>query len=155
MGKCGNARRIEKFNVEQYPEKFQAMLHILDHVNTVDQIFKNHLSGSVENTFKTTNSEKTPNLSELQESVVATDKWFVKFVSDVNGERLKQNVQFTFTDGNNGKMTCEEMLLHVITHAGYHRGSVGQILEEVGIGSPPDSLTKFLHKYEPERRART
>jgi uncharacterized damage-inducible protein DinB len=64
-------------------------------------------------------------------------------------------VHFTFTDGDKGTMSCEEMLLHVITHSGYHRGSIGQMLEDLGTDSPPDSLTKFLHRHEPERRFNT
>lgn len=44
------------------------------------------------------------------------------------------------------------MVLHVITHSGYHRGSIGQMLEDRGMDSPPDSLTKFLHRQDPGRR---
>jgi uncharacterized damage-inducible protein DinB len=143
---------LANFNAEQRHDEFQAMLRILDHVNTVDRIFKDHIIGKREQPFKTTNSEKTPNLSELREIVSATDNWYLEFVSNVSNERLKQRVQFTFTDGGNGAMSCEEMLLHVVTHGGYHRGSVGQMLEVMSIDSPPDSLTKFLHRHEPERR---
>lgn len=143
---------LAEFNAQQYPNEFQAMLHLLDHVNTVDRIFKGHLLGTGEQCLKMTSSEKTPDLSELREIVQATDAWYLEFVSRVSAERLQQRVHFTFTDGDSGAMSCEEMLLHVITHGGYHRGSVGQILEGLGIDSPPDSLTKFLHRHEPERR---
>ena len=145
---------LEKFNAERYPDEFKAMLHILDHVNVVDRIFLNHLTGSSSDDFKATNSEKMPSLSELREIVCATDNRYLDFVSNVSTERLKLRVHFVFTDGNNGAMSCEEMLLHVVTHGGYHRGSVGQMLEGLCIDSPPDSLTKFLHRHEPDRRMR-
>jgi len=86
--------------------------------------------------------------------VEATDAWYVGFVSDVDDLRLREPVPFTFTftDGNKGTMTREEMLLHAATHAAYHRGSIGQMMEDLGVHSPPDSLTKFLHRHEPGRR---
>jgi len=143
---------LEKFDAHRYPEQFQAMLQILDHTNVVDQIFKGHLTGVNEQLFQSTNSEKTPSLYELRAAVSATDNWYIDFVSCISAERLKQRLHFTFTDGDSGTMSCEEMLLHVITHGGYHRGNVGQILEELGLESPPDSFTKYLHRHEPERR---
>jgi uncharacterized damage-inducible protein DinB len=91
-------------------------------------------------------------LPELREIVRSTDDWYLQFVRSLSAERLKHQVNFTFTDGDRGAMSCEEMLLHVITHSGYHRGSIGQKLEDIGTDSPPDSLTKFLHRHEPERR---
>lgn len=146
---------LAKFDAQQYPCEFQTMLHTLDHVNVVDRIFMGHLTGTTTHLFKTTSSEKTPNLSELREIVSTTDNWYLEFVSKVSAEHLQQRLQFTFTDGDSGTMSCEEMLHHVITHGGYHRGSVGQVLEGLGIDSPPDSLTKFLHRHEPVRRLKT
>lgn len=143
---------LDAFNAEKYPDEFQAMLHTLDHVNVVDRIFQSHLTGKSNAAFKTTNSDETPSLPQLREIVSATDAWYLAYVASLDIEDLQQNIAFTFTDGDRGTMSREEMLLHVITHGGYHRGSVGQILESLGVDSPPDSLTKFLHRREPERR---
>ncbi|MFZ6744731.1 DinB family protein [Undibacterium sp. JH2W] len=145
---------LEKFDAQQYPDKFLAMLQILDHAHVVDRIFMGHLNGTDTSSFVTTNSEIRPGLVELRERVRLTDNWYLDFVSVISPQRLKLRSQFTFTDGDKGSMSCEEMLLHVITHAGYHRGSVGQLMEDTGMDSPPDSLTKFLHRQEPERRLR-
>lgn len=143
---------LEKFDAQQHPDEFRAMLHTLDHANVVDQIFQGHLTGAATQRFKATHSEPAPGLPELREIVRSTDDWYLQFVRGVSAERLKHRVRFTFTDGDSGAMSCEEMLLHVITHSGYHRGSIGQMLEDLGTDSPPDSLTKFLHRHEPERR---
>ncbi|MFZ6751329.1 DinB family protein [Undibacterium sp. Ren11W] len=143
---------LAQFDAQQHPAQFSAMLHLLDHANVVDRIFQAHLMGVDTLHFKATNSEKTPELSELRDVVRDTDDWYLRFASSVSAERLKQCVHFRFVDGDQGAMSCEEMLLHVITHAGYHRGSVGQMLEDLGLDSPPDSLTKFLHRTQAERR---
>lgn len=143
---------LAKFDAQQYPSEFRTMLHTLDHANVVDRIFQGHLIGTATPLFKATHSERTPSLPELREIVSSTDDWYIQHASSISAERLKHRVHFTFTDGDRGAMSCEEMLLHVITHSGYHRGSVGQMLEDLGTDSPPDSMTKFLHRHEPERR---
>lgn len=139
-------------DASRYPARFQAMLDILGHANVVDRIFRNHLSGSIVESIDSPNPEHPPTLPDLRAAVEATDAWYIRFVSEVDDLRLREPVPFVFTDGNRATMTREEMLLHVATHAGYHRGSIGQMMEDLGIDSPPDSLTKFLHRHEPERR---
>jgi len=143
---------LANFDPQRHPNEFRAMLHTLDHANVVDRIFQGHLIGTTTPLFKATHSEHTPSLPKLREIVRSTDDWYLQFASSVSADRLKQRVHFTFTDGDRGAMSCEEVLLHVITHSGYHRGSVGQVLEGMGTDSPPDSLTKFLHRHEPARR---
>lgn len=142
---------LEGFDAQRHPERFQAMLRTLDHASVVDQIFRAHLIGSGAR-FASTQPERVPGLPELRAVVAETDAWYVEFVSNAPVEQLQQRMGFTFTDGQRGSMSREEMLLHVITHGGYHRGSVGQMLDDCGIDSPPDSLTKFLHRHEPARR---
>jgi uncharacterized damage-inducible protein DinB len=94
----------------------------------------------------------TPELDELQFSVAETDAWFESYVSKVSAEILSESLAFTFTDGDVGTMTREEMLLHVVTHGSYHRGNVGQVLKSISVSPPRDLYTKFLHVSEPARR---
>jgi uncharacterized damage-inducible protein DinB len=143
---------LSAFDAARHPARFQAMLDLLGHANVVDRIFRNHLAGTVVETFASTNPAPPPTLPALRAAVEATDAWYVAFVSEVDDQRLREAVPFVFTDGDKGAMTREEMLLHVALHAGYHRGGIGQILEDLGVDSPPDSLTKFLHRAEPGRR---
>lgn len=143
---------LAAFDAPRHPARFRAMLDILGHANVVDRIFRNHLGGTAVEPFASTSPERPPSLPELRAVVETTDAWYLAFVSGIDDTRLRESVPFTFVDGSKGTMTREEMLLHVATHAGYHRGSIGQILEDLGAGSPPDSLTKFLHRHEPERR---
>ncbi|WP_295749927.1 DinB family protein [Undibacterium sp.] len=147
---------LSQFDAQLYPRQFSAMLLILDHANVVDRIFQGHLMGATSAKpiprFKVTNSEVLPTLAELRALVISTDDWYLQLVASISAERLNQRVYFTFVDGDHACMSCQEILLHLITHAGYHRGSIGQILEDLGLDSPPDSLTKFLHRTQPERR---
>ncbi len=143
---------LKAFDATRHPARFQTMLDIFGHANVVDRIFRNHLGDTAVEIFSSTAPERPPTLSELRAVVETTDAWYLAFVSSANDTQLQESVPFLFTDGARGKMTREEMLMHVATHASYHRGSIGQMLEDLGLDSPPDSLTKFLHYQEPNRR---
>ena len=145
---------LASFDATRHAARFQQMLEILAHANIVDRIFRNHLSGAAVEAFASSAPEHPPTLPELRAAIQVTDAWYLDFVSRIEAGRLPESVPFVFTDGASGTMTREEMLLHVATHAGYHRGSIGQMLEDLGLDSPPDSLTKFLHLHEPGRRSR-
>ena len=93
-----------------------------------------------------------PALALLRAAAAETDAWYEAYVRDLAPEQLAQTVAFTFTDGDHGAMTREEILLHVITHGGYHRGNVGQLLKAIGMAPPRELYTRFLHLREPQRR---
>ena len=65
---------------------------------------------------------------------------------------MRRQIAFTFTDGGRGAMTREEMLFHVVTHDGYHRGEVGRMLKQIQSPLPWDTFAVFLHQDQPERR---
>jgi uncharacterized damage-inducible protein DinB len=132
-------------------EQLQACLRTLNHIHVVDRIFRAHLAGEPR-PFDATNTRETPSLAQLHGDVEATDAWYANYVSTLSESALAEVLAFTFTDGDTGRMSREEMLLHVITHGGYHRGNVGQVLKSISIAPPRDLYTKYLHVSEPERR---
>ena len=77
----------------------------------------------------------------------------MNYVSALSLSALSQILDFTFTDGDQGHMSREEILFHVVTHGGYHRGNVGQVLKSISVAPPRDLYTKFLHQSEPARRS--
>lgn len=135
--------------------RFSLLVHnatrILNHVYVVDQIFKAHLEGCT-HPYTATNTKETPSLSALGAAAKATDDWYAAYVRTLLPSALQEPVRFVFTDGETGTMTREEMLLHVITHGGYHRGAAGQVMRDAEATPPRDLYTRFLHVTEPERR---
>jgi len=127
-------------------------LRTLNHIYVVDRIFRAHLGGEAR-PFDATNTKDTPSLAQLHADVAATDAWYVAYASGLSEAALSETLGFTFTDGDAGRMSREEMLLHVITHGGYHRGNVGQVLKSISVAPPRDLYTKYLHTSEPARRA--
>jgi uncharacterized damage-inducible protein DinB len=126
-------------------------IRTMNHIYVVDRIFRAHLSGDAR-PFEATNTKETPSLHQLRDDVQATDAWYQDYVSRLPESALSEILTFTFTDGDLGRMSREEMLLHVIAHGGYHRGNVGQVLKSISVAPPRDLYTRFLHESEPARR---
>jgi uncharacterized damage-inducible protein DinB len=142
---------LEKIDAEQFPKEVHTAIRILNHVFVVDSIFKAHLEGRPHG-YEATNTKQTPTLSALATAACETDAWFLDYVCNLSAGALQQKVHFSFTDGDSGTMTREEMLLHVATHGGYHRGSAGEVMRGTGTPPPRDLFTRFLHLSQPERR---
>jgi uncharacterized damage-inducible protein DinB len=136
----------------EHAEQLHTCIRTLNHIYVVDRIFRAHLSAETQ-PFDATNTKDTPSLDRLRSDVEATDAWYEKYVAELAEPALSEALSFSFTDGDAGRMTREEILLHVITHGGYHRGNVGQVLKSIAIAPPRDLYTKFLHVSEPARRA--
>ena len=128
-------------------------IRVLSHTYVVDQIFAANLTGA-EHAHTSANKSQAPTLEELSNAIKISDQWYIDYVSRPENARLAEWIDFTFTDGAPGRMSREEMLLHVTTHGGYHRGQVGWIMTENSIAPPPDGLTNYLHKAEASARRR-
>ena len=126
-------------------------IRLLNHIHIVDRIFAAHLRGEPHG-YAATNTPETPALDALRAATLETNRWFVERAGGLTPAQLAEAVDFTFTDGQRGRMSREEMLAHVITHGSYHRGEVGQMLKRLSAAPPRDLLTAYLHRAEPQRR---
>lgn len=128
-----------------------AALRLLNHIYVVDCIFFANLQQRA-HPYTATNTPETPLLNDLQQAVEQLDTEYKRFIENISPAMLEENIMFTFTDGDKGCMSREEMLMHVIAHGTYHRGAVGRILSQISIAPRRDLYTKFLHTSEPLRR---
>ncbi|NEX88773.1 damage-inducible protein DinB [Aeromonas rivipollensis] len=135
----------------QYPEAHHNALRIFNHIHVVDAIFKANLLGE-RHGFSATNTPETPTLAALRTAIGELDGWYLAYVARLSQADGEAVLSFNFVDGDKGRMSREEMLLHLVTHGGYHRGAIGRILVQCGITPPRDTLTTFLHRSEPGRR---
>jgi len=130
---------------------FQSALRVLNHAHVVDRIFAANLQKR-DHACKTTWSSEAPPLSRLAADIRSTDRWYLDYMSHVDPQELEEIVDFTFTDGGHGRMSREEMLAHVITHSGYHRGEVGRLLPQIERTAMRDVFAGYLHSSDPDRR---
>lgn len=142
---------LEKLDRESYRTELQAALRLISHYYVVSRIFAAHLEATP-HTFSSDNLEETPTLNELRTSVILSDTWYVNYTSRATCPILAERVAFTFTDGDKGHMSREEMLTHVALHAGYHRGEVGRLLWQLSVTPPWDTFAVYLHQADPHRR---
>lgn len=143
---------VEKLDCETQQAERHAAIRLLNHIYVVDRIFAAHLAGEPHG-YAGANTPETPTLAALREAVAQSDRWYVDYVQSLPAERLSERIAFVFTDGDRGNMSREEMLAHITTHGGYHRGGVGRILAQASVAPPRDIFTVYLHRSEPERRA--
>lgn len=136
----------------QQAERHSA-IRILNHICVVDHIFAANLQQE-RHAYTATNTPETPTLEDLHAAVQETDRWYLEYVAALSPQALSEDIEFSFVDGALGRMSREEMLAHVVTHGGYHRGAVGRIMVQLSIAPPRDSFTVFLHTAEPVRRER-
>ncbi|WP_169045664.1 DinB family protein [Aeromonas salmonicida] len=142
---------IATLDSQQYAEAHHTCLRIFNHIHVVDAIFKANLLRESHG-FRATNTPDTPTPAVLRSSVTALDNWLVDYVATLSPQEGATPLSFRFVDGDRGQMSREEMLLHLVTHGGYHRGAIGRMLVQCGITPPRDTLTTFLHRSEPKRR---
>lgn len=125
------------------PTRFGNMVHTLNHIYVVDDIFRAHLEGR-RHGYSARNTDHTPPLPELWEAVQAMDRWYIAYADALTEDALGETVAFEFVGGGRGAMTREEILLHVVNHGTYHRGFVGDMLYQVPTSSPANDLPVFL-----------
>lgn len=143
--------KLGTLDQEKHKAELHTALRLINHYYVVARIFAAHLGGA-QHHYTSDNTEETPTLGELGAAVKSSDQWYLDYLRSVSSENLSETIPFTFTDGDKGYMTREEMLTHVALHGGYHRGEVGRILRQLSITPPWDTFAVYLHQTESSRR---
>ncbi len=126
----------------------------LSHSHVVDRIFAAHMRGE-SHPYTSANLPVPPTLERLSIDIRDTDGAYIEYVSDLDQERLSEHIDFTFTDGKPGRMSREEMLMHVISHGIYHRGQVSAAMLLNAMTPATDGFTTYLHDSEAATRRPT
>jgi len=129
----------------------QSAVRVLNHAHLVDRIFVANLQKRG-HSYTASWSRETPSLAQLSSDIQDVDGWYVDYVQRIGLDELEEIIDFTFTDGAHGRMSREEMLAHVITHGGYHRGEIGRLVPQIESTAMRDVFSGFLHRSDPRRR---
>jgi uncharacterized damage-inducible protein DinB len=143
--------KLEGLDPVRHQTELHQTMRLMNHAYVVAEIFAAHLSGNT-HAYKSDNTDETPVLADLRAKVAASDQWYLGYTRRVTSAQLAENIAFSFTDGDKGYMSLEEMITHVVLHGGYHRGEVGRILTQLSVETPWDTFAVFLHRDEPTRR---
>jgi uncharacterized damage-inducible protein DinB len=125
----------------------------LSHSHVVDRIFAAHLRQK-DHAYASANLGQMPTLKDLSADIRTSDREYVDYVSALDRDQLAEPIDFTFTDGAPGRMTREEMLMHLITHGAGHRGQVSAVMLLNSVAPATDGFTTYLHNAEASARGR-
>jgi uncharacterized damage-inducible protein DinB len=125
----------------------------LSHSYVVDQIFAAHMRRQP-HAYASPNLSALPTLEDLSRDIRRSDREYIDYVSALDLDQLTERIDFAFTDGAPGRMSREEMLMHVITHGIGHRGQVSAVMLLNSAPPAKDGFTTYLHEAEASTRGR-
>jgi uncharacterized damage-inducible protein DinB len=128
-------------------------IRALSHGYIVDRIFAAHMRRET-HAYHSTNPSEMPSLEDLSADIRRSDREYVDYVSTLDRGQLAEQIPFAFTDGAPGRMSREEMLVHVITHGVGHRGQVSAVMLLNSVPPAKDGFTSYLHEADASARAR-
>ena len=127
---------------------FKNMIGTLNHIYVVDCLWQAHLEGRGHG-FTTSHDVIHPTLQDLRLAQQDVDHWYCDWTARQTDVSLDRPVRFTFISGESGTMSAGAMLLHVVNHAGYHRGWVIQMYFEIPAMPPMTDLPIYLRETDP------
>ena len=122
---------------------FGSIIRTLHHNYAMDVVWQAHLSGT-SHSYSTRNPEACPAFEELRARQESLDAWYCDYGAGLSAALAPQVLEFDFIGGGRGRMTREEVLLHVVNHATYHRGHVADMMYNEGLSPPTTDLPVFL-----------
>jgi uncharacterized damage-inducible protein DinB len=128
-------------------------LRALSHTYVVDRIFAAHVRRAA-HAYTSANLDEMPPLEELAADIRESDREYIDYVSELVPGEMAERIDFAFTDGRPGRMSREEMLMHVITHGAGHRGQVSAVMLLNSLPPAKDGFTTYLHEAEAPARRR-
>lgn len=143
--------RLAKLGSE--PQITGLAIKAFSHTYVVDRIFAAHIRQEA-HSYTSANLGEMPTLESLSADIRKSDLEYVEYLSAIDSELLAEQIDFTFTDGAPGRMSREEMLMHVITHGTGHRGQVSAVMLLNAIPAAKDGFTTYLHEIEASTRGR-
>lgn len=126
---------------------FGSMVHTMNHLYVVDDIFKHHLEGR-KHGYSARNTDRSPPLRDLWQMSEEMDNWYIAQVDQLADHpdegQLAEIIEFEFAGGGAGAMSRLEIFLHVVNHGTYHRGFVNDMMYQIPASPTTSDLPVFL-----------
>lgn len=127
--------------------RFGNMVHTLNHVYVVDDIFRAHMDGR-DHGYSARNTVKPPALDALWAAQQTMDDWWIKCAESLSEAALAEVIEFEFVGAEpgdpKGAMSRADIFMHIVNHGNYHRGFVGDMLYQAGVTPPATDLPVYL-----------
>ena len=136
--------------VKPRPTRFGNIAHTFNHILVIEDIFRCHLEGRSHG-YRARNTETSPPFGEVRSRLEAMDQYYVELADCLSVEELNETIRFEYVGGGDGAMTRQEIMLHLVNHATYHRGFISVMLYQVPFTGNADDLSVFLRDAWPRR----
>jgi len=70
--------------------------------------------------------------------------WYIEYVSNLTKKELNKNIHFKYVGTGYGRMSVNEIILHIVNHGTYHRGFITEMMFQIPTNTPTTDLTVFL-----------
>jgi uncharacterized damage-inducible protein DinB len=127
------------------PILFGSLIRTLNHSYAMDYVWQCHLLGKPHG-LTTRNPELCPAMEDLAAGQRSIDEWYVGYAGSATQRELAETVEFEFIGGGPGRLSRNDILLHVVNHTTYHRGQAAGILYYLGALPPTTDLPVFLRQ---------
>ncbi|MEM1428348.1 MAG: DinB family protein [Pseudomonadota bacterium] len=128
---------------------FRSISGTFDHTLVVAEMFRAHLEGR-SHPHRARHRARALPFPDVAAGLRAMNAHYVALAQGWTDADLAQPVHFTFVDGGPGCMSREDILLHLVNHATYHRGFVSTLLFPHRPKGASSDLTVFLRDVWPE-----
>ncbi|WP_027906839.1 DinB family protein [Pseudomonas taiwanensis] len=132
-------------DIHNHPAELKEGLYYLAHINIVDKIFISRLTGT-STEFTSTVTDEEQDIGELEQDFRNTNKWLLDYVKNITAHELQERISFTFMDGDDGNMTREQILTHLITHGLLHKSQVAGIFPKDFLKGWKSNFTSYLNR---------
>lgn len=145
-------------NAQQLPDRelmaprdalFGSIAGTFDHILVVGEIFQAHLEGRDHPHQARHRSQALP-FPDVARRLQDMNDYYVGLARRWTEAELAETITFTFVGGGKGAMTREDILLHLVNHATYHRGFISTLLYPHRVKGAATDLTVFLRDAWPE-----
>ena len=128
---------------------FGSIAGTFDHTLVVGEIFRGHLEGR-SHPHRTRYRDEALPYPDVARRLREINDYYVGQARKCTDAELAETITFEFVGGGDGAMTREDILLHLVNHATYHRGFVSTLLYPLNTKSAATDLTVFLRDVWPD-----
>jgi len=122
---------------------FGSITGTFDHILVVAEMFDAHLEGR-RHSFTARHRDTALPFEAMAERLRAMDRKFELRARDWSDAELAEVISFEFVGGGAGRMTREDIILHLVNHATYHRGFISALLFPYRVSMAPNDYTVFV-----------
>ncbi|MEM9638034.1 MAG: DinB family protein [Pseudomonadota bacterium] len=128
---------------------FGSIAGTFDHVLVVAEIFRAHLEGR-KHPHRARHRHRPLPFADVAQGLREMNRHYVQLSRRWTDREMAEIIRFEFVGGGAGAMSREDILLHLVNHATYHRGFVSTLLYPLGPDFAASDLTVFLRDAWPD-----